>query len=457
MLPRRSRHGTKSQSSVVSILVSFVLGAVLSGVVIVNIKVASGVVPCMRNMMEYTTVRTSDKDSAASILDGTRILVDVAAYDFSQLPHLEEVLDAYLDLCAAGAKVDVYIHATIAYPVTLIDLLNSRLQCNNRSPQAGFTVTVILVSPNVQLHLVDFHRKLFYEHIDEYDLFIYTEDDIRVSPKTVAAYLMETERVKSVVGNDKASDFNVGVVRYEYSFPSNIVIDDKTRQATQNVTRVYWEHSWHPPIPKSVDAVPQDAFHRTHVHMTNHHQGMFLATRDLLKAWKDRPGCEFDKVKNRPGMKKRPSQPLEGTQRVWMSSQQLYGTKHCHVQQLIPMEQFGALSVLHLPNKNYRRVGKKGRIGGHDSLVDNKFPDGTESYENISPLLLTAMRLHIDMRRLWPVSPQVPYWGIQMKDQVENGRTPLLERRMAEYKAYVARGGVMTIDDMNKTDLVEVA
>ena len=90
-------------------------------------------------------------------------------------------------------------------------------------------------------------------------------------------------------------------------------------------------------------------------------------------------------------------------------------------------------------------------------MVDNKFPDGTESYENISPFLLTAMRLHIDMRRLWPVSPQVPYWGIQMKDQFENGRTPLLERRMAEYKAYVARGGVMTIDDMNKTDLVEVA
>jgi hypothetical protein len=449
-------------SSAISMLISFLVGVVLCASVTINMKFASSGVPAAAAAAAASAGSLGLKSSspirsqALSILDGTRILIDIAAFDFSQLPHMEEVLDAYLDLCAAGAKVDVYIHATVAYPVTLIDLLNSRLHCNNPSPRAGFTVTVVLVSSNVRLHLVDFHRPLFYEHIDEYDLFVYTEDDIRVSPRTVAAYMAETERVRATVGPDEASDYNVGVTRYEYSFPTNLVIDDKTRHATQNVTRVYWEHSWHPPIPKSMDAVSQEPFKRTHVHMKNHHQGMFLATRDLLKAWKDRPGCEFDKVKNRPGLKKQPSQPAEGTQRVWMSSQQLYGEKHCRVQQLLPMDQFGALTVLHLPNKNYRRVGKKGRIGGHDSKVENKFRDGTESFEVVSPLLLTAMQLHIDMRRTWPATPQDPYIGIRMVDQVQQqSRSPLLERRMAEYTAYVARGGVMSTEDMNKTSLIE--
>jgi hypothetical protein len=62
----------------------------------------------------------------------------------------------------------------------------------------------------------------------------------------------------------------------------------------------------------------------THIQMTNHHQGMFLATSYLLKAWRDRPGCKFDQVRDRPGMKNRPSQPSEGTQRVWYVQLSLY-------------------------------------------------------------------------------------------------------------------------------------
>eukprot|EP00428_Durinskia_dybowskii_P022166 CAMPEP_0170204592 /NCGR_PEP_ID=MMETSP0116_2-20130129/1825_1 /TAXON_ID=400756 /ORGANISM="Durinskia baltica, Strain CSIRO CS-38" /LENGTH=310 /DNA_ID=CAMNT_0010454953 /DNA_START=135 /DNA_END=1067 /DNA_ORIENTATION=+ len=308
-------------------------------------------------------------------------------------------------------------------------------------------MTIILVPSSLRLHLVDCHRSLFYEKIDEYDLFIYTEDDIRVTPLTVAAYLHETIRIEQTVGKEKASNFNVGIVRYEYNFPSNVLMDDKTRHATQNVTRVYWEHSMFPPIPSAADAVPQDEFKLSHVHMKNHHQGMFLATRDLLLAWKGRPGCEFDKIRNRPGMKNRPSQPTEGTQRVWMSSQMLYGARHCNVQQLLPVQSFGTLTVLHLPNKNYRRVGH---------FRNRTFSDGSEKFDfGPSGSLLTAMNLHLAMRRKFPSKPQIPYRGVAMIDQVDHGRTPLLERRMGEYQAYVDRGGVLSEVDMTKTELVE--
>jgi hypothetical protein len=389
-----------------------------------------------------------------SVLDGTRILVAIAAFDFSQLPHLEEVLDAYHDMCVAGARVDVVIHSTVPYPVTLIDLLNSRLTCTNPSPRAGFSITVVLKSKHLRLHLVDEHRPMFYEKIDDYDLFIFTEDDIRVTPKTVATYIHETELVKQLVGPKRAADFNVGVVRYEYNFPPDIIIDDKTRHVTQNVTRVYWEHSWKPPIPRSVDAVPQEPLSDKYVHMVNHHQGMFIATRDLLKAWKEKKECKFDVVRDRPGLKNNPGQPAEGTQRVWMSSQMLYGSRHCGVQQVIPVDKFGALTVLHLPNKNYRRVGKKGRLGGHLLKEDVKFNGDAEVIHGPSTQLLTAMELHIEMRKRWPAQPQLPYKGIQMVDDVRGGRFPLIDERMHEFREYEARGGVMSQEDMSKVDLV---
>mmetsp|Transcript_30055 Transcript_30055/g.72144 ORF Transcript_30055/g.72144 Transcript_30055/m.72144 type:complete len:327 (-) Transcript_30055:18-998(-) len=317
-------------------------------------------------------------------------------------------------------------------------MLNTRFHCANESPKAGFTISIHLKSPDTRLHLVDFHRELFYERLEDYSLFIYTEDDIRVSPRTVATYLFETKRVIEKLGPEKASDYNVGIVRYEYNYPSNIIIDDGTRHATQNVTRVYWEHSWQPPIGKSVDIIPQKDILPGYIHMSNHHQGMYLATQDLLRAWKDRSGCEFNMVKNRPHAKGKPHQPSEGTQRVWMSSQQLYGSHHCNVQQLLPMESFGALTVLHLPNKNYRRVGRKGRLGG--SKDKQKEMEDISAMQAALPVvssqLLTAMQLHTALRAKWPPKPQIPYKGIVMLDQVEGrqGNDPRLVQRMKDYR-----------------------
>jgi hypothetical protein len=54
-------------------------------------------------------------------------------------------------------------------------MLNDRMRCNDPSPTSGMTVTLMLKPASVRLHLVDFHRSLFYDRLDSYDLFVYTE------------------------------------------------------------------------------------------------------------------------------------------------------------------------------------------------------------------------------------------------------------------------------------------
>ena len=49
----------------------------------------------------------------SSLLDGLRALVAVASFDFMQLSHLEEVLDGFMDLCYAGARVDIVVYTTV--------------------------------------------------------------------------------------------------------------------------------------------------------------------------------------------------------------------------------------------------------------------------------------------------------------------------------------------------------
>jgi len=67
------------------------------------------------------------------------------------------------------------------------------------------------------------------------------------------------------------------------------------------------------------------------------------------------------------------------------------------------------------------------------------------------------MTLHLEMRRVMKQKPIMPYEGIRMVDEVGTrgrDRSPLLERRMGEYQAYVDRGGRMSEEDMEKTALV---
>jgi hypothetical protein len=422
---------------------------------------------------------SSEGTHTSSVLWGTRVLVAIASYDYSQLPHLEEQLSSLRDICEAGAKVDVVVHTVIPYPVPLIDLWNHRYACTRGLDE--FSIQLVVKSPSLRLNLVDCHRPLFYEKVDDYDVFLYTEDDIRVTPTTVAAYLAETKRLQHIVGVEESQNYNVGIVRYEYNYPPDVIINDKTRHATKNVTRVYWEHPWHPSIPQSVDAVPGSTLEHDFVYMTNHHQGMFFATQFLLRKWhsSNRPQCRFEEVRQRPGLKKNPGQPSEGTQRVWMSSNMMFGSKHCGVQQVIPIDNFGALTVHHLPNKNYRRVGKQGRLGGRGKdAPKNEFATADNMMEVFEEKnkpdasLLTALQLHVEMEQHFPPSQRLyggdgTYRGVvTMVNEVDlqkghfRGKElyqEILQSRFQSYEAYVARGGYMSAaqDQMDRVSQQE--
>lgn len=467
----------------VLLLLSFLLGCIVSGSIVLHLSIAkttnseqqqqhphqsfssdTSKLKDEKSLQKSPLSSTSTlKNAVKSPLEGVKILVVLASYDFSQIPHLEEVLDSYHDVAVSGAMaVDVVIHTTVPYPVVYIDMWNDRFN----SPQ--FTITIKIKSKSLRLHLVDCHRQEFYTRIDDYDLFIYSEDDIRVTPTTVATYWIETLRIEQILlqqqqqqqpdQNYKPHDFNVGIIRYEYNYPANVIIDDNTRHATQNVTRVFWEHSsFQRPdiVPNAVYAVPQEPLSKDYVTLQNHHQGMYLATQSLLEAWKER--CHFDVAVNRPG---NAFQPSEGTQRVWMSSQMLYGKRHCNVQQVFPRQSFGTLTVWHLPNKNYRRVGK---------YHNRTFATGSEVFERPHPSLLRALELHLALKKAFSIPQQPPqqqsssfgeYHGcIRMVDEVDDPHhksSQLLQQRMKDYHAYIQRGGILCASDLIHTDLVAV-
>jgi hypothetical protein len=135
----------------------------------------------------------------------------------------------------------------------------------------------------------------------------------------------------------------------------------------------------------------------------------------------------------------------------------LHKKRHCGVTQLLPVDNFGQLTVLHLPNKNYRRVGKQGRIGGSDNSPKNEFSDGTEVFQAAHPDLLRALELHVEMKRQFPGLKKInlvgedgreKYVGIRVVD-TDIKPKGVAEERLEAYRQYVARGGYMVDSDMD--------
>ena len=131
-------------------------------------------------------------------IEGKRILIAVASYGTDQFLYFQDLLGSIRDLCEYGTQISVVTYSTLPFTPQTINLLNSRTRC--RHPNGNIDAKVIIQGAHLKEHFVDAHRKYFYDHLDEYDLFMYTEDDQNIRPMHFISYLDETQKLKNIVG-----------------------------------------------------------------------------------------------------------------------------------------------------------------------------------------------------------------------------------------------------------------
>ena len=159
-------------------------------------------------------------------LRGKKIFFEITTVGLKQFSYLEHMIDSIRDLCEAGALVDFHIVSSNCNPhpgdndpeciikgqssettiednfsVETISHLNEKIKCRN--PEGSLDFKIHLLSPDWGKQLVDHHRVLFYENIDEgYDVFIHTEDDQLIHPTNIVAFLDEMEKLRQLVGDE---------------------------------------------------------------------------------------------------------------------------------------------------------------------------------------------------------------------------------------------------------------
>ncbi|MBI4664053.1 MAG: hypothetical protein HY735_35095 [Verrucomicrobia bacterium] len=120
-----------------------------------------------------------------------KTLVCISNYGDAQLLYLHQLLIAYDSM--PGFTVDVVLHTT------------TKVELNRYSFRARQT----LCDPSVGVDLALLHRHVMMDAQDEYDLFIYTENDTLITERNLSAWRAATELLPD--------PYVVGFIRYEHS------------------------------------------------------------------------------------------------------------------------------------------------------------------------------------------------------------------------------------------------
>ncbi len=184
--------------------------------------------------------------------------------------------------------------------------------------------------------------------------------------------------------------------------------------------RVIWEFDWEDEVENTIDHPGiKGQYFTTPGH---HHQGMFMATREQLVAWKTRgPKCEFDRPVRRYGYhRERTSGAMD-----------LYDPEFCNVTQLLPLTSTEDLYIHHMPNKNFER--QPAQILPTMDLHKRRMKVIKDGYR---------------YKKLW-IDENGKYNGIKMfVDEHDSSKS--LPYDLDLYESYVSRGGMLSDNELKE-------
>eukprot|EP00638_Chattonella_subsalsa_P000119 CAMPEP_0117738780 /NCGR_PEP_ID=MMETSP0947-20121206/3343_1 /TAXON_ID=44440 /ORGANISM="Chattonella subsalsa, Strain CCMP2191" /LENGTH=373 /DNA_ID=CAMNT_0005554555 /DNA_START=170 /DNA_END=1288 /DNA_ORIENTATION=+ len=253
---------------------------------------------------------------------GLRILYVICMYDLGKLREVERMMESVMDMCVAGSRLTVVIQTTESADDIRFALLQKKLQCSGSRGSISFEIDVY--PKKLKLDLTKKHRQLMYDRLDNFDLFIYSEDDMDIRPSTIAAYLAETSKLEAALP-DMYSDsyphqqYVISFIRWEENRKGLRAFKKERFQNIEGeATRVFWENTKEEYDVIELEGLSSGSPRIPYVTMVHPHSAMWILTRDQLMWLQDT--CQFNSAEVVPGKNVRKN--LQGKEekfsvRVW--------------------------------------------------------------------------------------------------------------------------------------------
>jgi hypothetical protein len=151
-------------------------------------------------------------DYPAAFTSNNRILIQLLSYDLHHFESLEVNLNEYLSICEGGWNPQIIIHTCAKYTDKLLEYILERLYCYRISNTVP--LTILQYDSDGKEWLSNPSRNIVRHDIDNYDLFIYQEDNILFRFSTLTAYVHETKLLQSKVSSQDADKYYIVLLPY---------------------------------------------------------------------------------------------------------------------------------------------------------------------------------------------------------------------------------------------------
>lgn len=207
-------------------------------------------------------------------------------------------LDEYLSMCEAGWDVNVVILSTIGVnwaSESLRNFIAGKYHCSRI--QSVFGIQVEQYDGTLGIFLAGKMRLIQKSYVDQFDVFIYQEDDMSVTLSHVQNYLYETRALDSLVNATASAQHNneafmIGFMRIHHLWPKRPYVLPRSKFDYPVDADVLVEKPKFEPICLGGikgDNATQGA---PYIIITdNTHQGMIILTRQQLKMLDSR--CQY--------------------------------------------------------------------------------------------------------------------------------------------------------------------
>jgi hypothetical protein len=236
------------------------------------------------------------------------VLVCLANYGEGQLEFLETVLEGYGRM---SSRFRIFVILDTTVPIAFSDL------------DDRFSIVQFRFKPEIREGLAFVHRQHMIEHQNNYDLFVYSENDILIQEGNLEAFLRETERLPQ--------GYVTGFLRYERK---------------ENDEELYLIDA-HPHFPV-IKEKGLEIRGRRYFSPCNLHQGSWVLTQDQLKQAIQSGG--FDVMPHF-------TESEDGFVGILEAGASDVFTECGFKQKVMPHEGIDDLLVHHLPNKYIRKGG----------------------------------------------------------------------------------------------------
>lgn len=125
--------------------------------------------------------------------ENNKVMAFLLTFNFYHLDPVLLILNEFVSICESGWRPTVVIQTTVEWTPEIMQYLRRKSFCYARN--SSIEIRIDRHDPSVGIGLSATHRPYLYNEVNNYDLFVYLEDDIVFKSTSLAAFVHETKKL----------------------------------------------------------------------------------------------------------------------------------------------------------------------------------------------------------------------------------------------------------------------